>query len=522
MNNGKLFLGIELGSTRIKAVLTDGTHRPAAVGAFDWENSFENGYWTYSLDSVWDGIRTAYRRMAEEYERARGEKLRHIDAMGVSAMMHGYLPFDASGELLTPFRTWRNTTTAQAAEELTARFGFNIPQRWSIAHLYQAMLNGEEHVRDISYLTTLAGYVHWRLTGEKLLGIGDAAGMFPIAASGGYDGKMLADFDDILKEAEMPFRLETILPAIRRAGDSAGALTEEGAALIDPSGMLAAGVPLCPPEGDAGTGMTATNAVAAGTGNVSAGTSIFAMIVLEKPLKGVYPEIDVVATPDGKPAAMVHCNTGTSDMDAWVRLLGEMAEAAGARLTKNELYTLIYKKALEGEPDCGGMVSFNYYAGEPVTGVEDGRPMFLRRPSSDMSLANFARCHLYSAMAALKLGLDILAGENVRASRLVGHGGMFKAAGAAQRLMAGALRTPVTVMETAGEGGPWGMALLAEYMSERDPGQTLEDYLERAVFAGNAGTTAQPDMRTAEGFDRFIEDYRRCIPLEKAAASALM
>lgn len=518
-------LGIELGSTRIKAVLAGPDGSVLASGAHDWENRFEDGYWTYHLDDVWTGIQDAYARLAADYKARYGEELRQVGALGVSAMMHGYLPFDAAGRQLAPFRTWRNTATGEAAAILTERFGFNIPQRWSIAHLYQAMLQGEAHVKDLAYLTTLAGYVHWQLTGEKVLGVGDASGMFPIdSAACDYDTGMLASFDELLARAGLPFTLRQVLPKVLAAGEDAGCLTPEGARWLDPTGSLAPGAPLAPPEGDAGTGMAATNAVAARTGNVSAGTSVFAMAVLEKPLSRVYPEIDMVTTPAGRPVAMVHCNTCTSDLDAWVKLLGQMAEAAGAKLAKPDLYDLFYQKALEGAPDCGGLVNFNCYSGEPVLGLDEGRPLFVRRPDASLTLENFARAQLYSTMAALKLGMDLLfEKEQVRLERLLGHGGLFKTPMAGQKLLAGALRVPVSVMASAGEGGPWGMALLALYRLRcmQDGAPALEDWLEKFIFGGAEGSTIAPDEADAAGFAAFIKDYAACIPVEKAAGQAL-
>ena len=519
-------LGIELGSTRIKAVLTGPGGQILASGAHDWENHFENGFWTYPLDEVWSGIRDAYASLAADYQARRGEPLRQIGALGVSAMMHGYLPFDRDGNQLAAFRTWRNTTTGPAATALTERFHFNIPQRWSVAHLYQAILNGEDHVGNVAFLTTLAGYVHWQLTGEKVLGVGEASGMFPIdSAACEYDAAMMASFDELLTGAKLPYHLRDLLPRVLRAGEDAGTLTEAGARLLDPTGTLPPGIPVCPPEGDAGTGMAATNSVAARTGNVSAGTSVFAMVVLEKPLSAVYPEVDLVTTPTGRPVAMIHCNTCTSDLDAWVRLLGETLEAAGTHLSKTQLYTLFYQKALEGDPDCGGLVNFNCFSGEPVTGLTEGRPLFVRRPDARMTLANFARAQLYSAMATLKLGMDILLDrEQVRLDSLLGHGGLFKIPVVGQKLMASALGTPVSVMETAGEGGPWGMALLAQYrlycIHTPSP-RPLEDWLADAVFDGSACSTQLPDPADRAGFAAFIRDYTACLPVEKAAGEAL-
>ena len=518
-------IGIELGSTRIKAVLIAFDGSVLASGAHDWENRFEDGYWTYHLDDVWAGIQDAYARLAADYKAKYGEELRQVGALGVSAMMHGYLPFDEAGRQLAAFRTWRNTTTDPAAKALTERFGFNIPQRWSIAHLYQAMLNKEPHVTEIACLTTLAGYVHWQLTGEKVLGVGEASGMFPIdSAAGDYDAGMLASFDELLKAAFLPYTLRDILPRVLAAGDDAGRLTEAGAKLLDPTGTLAPGAMMAPPEGDAGTGMVATNSVAARTGNVSAGTWVFAMAVLEMPLSGVYPEIDMVTTPTGRPVAMVHCNTCTSDLDAWVKLLGQMAEAAGAPLAKPALYDLFYQKALEADVDCGGLVNFNYYSGEPVTGLDEGRPLFVRRPGAKLTLANFVRAQLYSTMATLKLGMDILLEkEQVKLDSLLGHGGLFKTPLVGQKLLAGALGVPVSVMETAGEGGPWGMALLSLYRLRCIEGDApaLEDWLNTAVFGEVAGNTQTPDEADQAGFAAFIRDYTACIPVEKVAVEAL-
>ena len=526
MNGLKLpVLGLELGSTRIKAVLVDGAGTPLASGAYDWENRLENGWWTYHLEEVQAGVRAAFAALAADWQAKTGTPLARVGALGVSAMMHGYLPFDKDGRQLAPFRTWRNTATGEAAAALTQRFGFNIPQRWSVAHLYQAMLKGEAHVKDLSYLTTLAGYVHWQLTGRKVLGVGDASGMFPIdSAACDWDAGMLASFDELLAQADLPFTLRQVLPKVLAAGEDAGCLTPEGARWLDTAGVLEPGAPLAPPEGDAGTGMAATNAVAARTGNVSAGTSVFAMAVLEQPLSRVYPEIDLVTTPTGRPVAMVHCNTCTSDLDAWVRLLGQMAEAAGAKLAKPALYDLFYQKALEGAPDCGGLVNFNCYSGEPVAGLSDGRPLLTRRPNGHLTLENFARVQLYSAMATLKLGMDILLEkEQVKLDRLLGHGGLFKTPVVGQRLLAGALGVPVSVMDTAGEGGPWGMALLALYRLRCAAGEApaLEDWLDSAIFADAAGSTIAPDEADRAGFAAFMKDYAACIPVEKAAGQAL-
>ena len=523
VREGRCALGIELGSTRIKAVLIGPDHAPVAMGAHDWENRLEDGVWTYHLDDVWTGIQDAYADLARNTQETLGEPLARLEAVGVSAMMHGYLPFDAAGNQLAPFRTWRNTMTAKAAEELTALFSFNIPQRWSIAHLYQAILNGEEHVKDIAFLTTLAGYVHWKLTGVKALGVGDASGMFPIdSETGDYDAGMLAAFDAKIAAKGYPWKLRDILPEVLGAGEDAGRLTEAGARLLDPTGALEAGAPLCPPEGDAGTGMVATNSVAAHTGNVSAGTSVFAMIVLDKELSKVYPEIDMVTTPAGKPAAMVHCNNCTSDLDAWVSLFREVSELLGGDTKKPKVYDALYYKALEGDPDCGGLISYNYVSGEPITGFDKGCPMFVRTPDSRMTLANFFRAQLFSTMASLRIGMNILTEqEKVRLDVLMGHGGLFKTKGVGQRLMAGAMNIPVAVMETAGEGGAWGVALLAAYLAEQK-GESLEDYLNNKVFAGNSGERMAPDARDVEGFAGFMDRYQKGLAAQRGAVDNLL
>lgn len=523
IQSGKAVLGIELGSTRIKAVLTDEEGRPIASGSHDWENRYENGIWTYSLEDIWKGLQDSYRKMAEEVREKYEVSLKRLGAMGFSAMMHGYMAFDRDGKLLVPFRTWRNTMTEQASEKLTELFQFHIPQRWSIAHLYQAVLNGEEHVQKLSYMTTLAGYVHWTLTGEKVLGVGEASGMFPIdSGSCDYREDLVEQFDRLVEDRNYPWKLREILPSVLPAGQEAGRLTEEGARLLDPSGELEAGVPVCPPEGDAGTGMAATNSVAPRTGNVSAGTSVFAMVVLEKPLSRVYPEIDLVTTPSGEPVAMVHCNNCTSDLNAWVSLFGEFAAAFGIRADASELFSVLYQKALEGDPECGGLLAYNYFSGEHITGFEEGRPLFARTPKSRFTLANFMRVHLFTALGALKVGMDLLLKEEgVRLDQILGHGGLFKTRGVGQRIMAGALDVPVSVMETAGEGGAWGIALLASYMLRKNPGETLAEYLEQRIFAGNAGTMLKPEPEDVEGFNTFIRRYREGLSIERAAVDAL-
>ena len=504
-------LGLELGSTRIKATAIDGRYQPVSSGDYTWKSSFENGIWTYGLDDVWAGLKAAISGVAHR---------EHVAAMGVSAMMHGYLAFDKDWNLLVPFRTWQNTITAQAAGELTEAFHFNIPQRWSIAHLYQAVLNGEAHVPQIAHMTTLAGYVHYMLTGVNALGVGEASGMFPIdSETGDYDAAMLAKFNELVASRHLPWRLEDLLPKVLTAGEKAGALTPEGAKRLD--GLLAPGIPFAPAEGDAGTGMTATNAVAPRTGNVSAGTSIFSMVVLEKPLEKVYQEIDLVTTPTGKPVAMVHCNNCTNDTNAWVSVLGETARLFGAAPSTGELYTRLYEKSLEGDPDCGGLLVCNYMAGEGVTHMDAGRPLVIRKPESKFTLANFFRAQLYSTMSTLKIGMDILAKEQVAIDSLTGHGGLFKTPVVGQKYMAAACGAPVTCMETAGEGGPYGMALLAAYMLEKAEGETLEDYLNTHVFAGAKGVTLAPEKADVEGFHDYITRYTAMLDVERKAVEVL-
>jgi len=516
---GKTALGIELGSTRIKAVLIGPDHTPIASGDHAWENRMEDGVWTYHLEDAWAGLQDAYRNLVNDVQEKYGTTLRTVGAMGFSGMMHGYLVFDENGEQLAPFRTWRNVMTEAAAVELTELFNFNIPLRWSISHLYQAMLNKEEHLPKVAFQTTLAGYIHWKLTGRKVLGVGEASGVFPIDSNtNDYDAGMMAKFNEKLAAAGLPYTLQDIFPTVLCAGEEAGTLTEEGAKLLDPTGTLQAGIPLCPPEGDAGTGMVATNSVSPRTGNVSAGTSVFSMVVLEKPLSKVYPEIDMATTPTGKPVAMVHGNTCTSELDAWVKMFGELLAAGGAQVSKSQLYELLYTKALEGDADCGGLVGFNYYAGEPVTKVDEGRPLFVRRPESPLTLANFMRAQLYSAMATLKVGMEILEEEKVAMDSLLGHGGLFKTKGVGQRLMAGALNVPVAVMETAGEGGPWGMSLLAAYAANKAEGESLEAYLNEKVFSAAKSERMDPLPEDTAGFEAFMKNYKACLDVERAAA----
>lgn len=506
------YLGIELGSTRIKAVAVSGSHEPVSSGDYTWKSTYENGIWTYDIAEAWQGLRAALTGI---------ENRESIQAMGISAMMHGYLAFDKDWNLLVPFRTWQNTITGQAAGELTALFSFNIPQRWSIAHLYQAILNGEAHVPQIAHITTLAGYVHYMLTGVNAIGIGEASGMFPIdSETNTYDADMLCKFDSLVAGRNLPWEnLTDILPKVLVAGQTAGCLTEQGAAMLD--NLLAPGIPFAPAEGDAGTGMTATNAVAPRTGNVSAGTSIFSMVVLEHPLKKVYEEIDLVTTPTGKPVAMVHCNNCTNDSNAWVSVLKETAEIFGSQPENGEVYTKLYQKSLEGDPDCGGVLVCNYMAGEGVTHLDEGRPMVVRRPDSRFTLANFLRASLYSTMSTLKIGMDILAKENVAIDSLTGHGGLFKTPVVGQKYMAAACNAPVTCMVTAGEGGPYGMALLAAYLAKKEANESLEEYLNAHVFAGTKGTTLTPEKDDVDGFNTYIAQYKQLLSVERKAVELI-
>ena len=520
---GKTALGIEFGSTRIKAVLIDETHAPIAMGTWDWENRLEGNIWTYSLEDIWNGLQGCYRSLAEDVQNKYGVALKRTGSIGFSGMMHGYMAFNKEGELLVPFRTWRNTITEEACKKLIPVFSFNIPQRWSIAHLYQAILNKEPHVKDIAFFTTLAGYIHWKLSGEKVLGVGEASGMFPIDSEKcDFNRRMVGQFDELIKDQGFGWKLEEILPKVLPAGEKAGVLTEEGAKLLDPTGNLEAGIPMCPPEGDAGTGMVATNSVAVRTGNVSAGTSIFAMVVMEGELSKVHEEIDMVTTPDGSPVAMVHCNNCTSDLNAWVNLFGEFAESFGIKADKNELFGILYRKALEADKDCGGLMAYNYFSGEPITGFDEGRPLFARTPDSHFTLANFMRTHLYSALATLKIGLDILLKEEkVTVDSITGHGGLFKTPVVGQSMMAAAMNAPVTVMDTASEGGAWGMAVLAAFMEEKEENETLTSYLAEKIFAGQTGTTIAPNPEDVAGFDAFIKKYVSCLPAERGAVEGL-
>lgn len=523
IQSGKTALGIEFGSTRIKAVLIGADHTPLASGDHAWENQLEDGLWTYSLDAVWAGLQDSYRALAADVAEKYDVKLTSVGALGISGMMHGYMAFDKDGNLLAPFRTWRNTNTGAASAELTELFRFNIPHRWSIAHLHQAILNKEAHVSEIAFQTTLAGYVHWKLTGEKVLGVGEASGMFPIDSNtNDFDAVRVAQYNERLKAENLPYTLNDIFPKVLIAGADAGTLTAEGAKLLDPSSTLQADIPLCPPEGDAGTGMVATNAVAVRTGNVSAGTSVFAMIVLEKALSKLYPEIDMVTTPGGKPVAMVHANNCTSDINAWVGIFRNFVDALGIELDQNALFEMLYKQALAGDPDAGGLLSYNYFSGEPITHLEEGRPLFVRTPESNFTLANFMRAHLFSALAALNIGMDILfEQEKVRIDKVLGHGGFFKTEGVGQAMMAAALNVPVSVMDTAGEGGAWGIALLAAYMAQKEDGETLAAYLDEKVFAAEKGSSLAPTQKDLDGFSAFMARYKAGMIIEETAVETL-
>ena len=512
MNLKDTVIGIELGSTRIKSVLLGRDHQILASGSFTWENSLVNGIWTYSLTEVQNGLQACFADLKRDVKEKYAQNLTTTGAIGISAMMHGYLPFDKDDNQLCEFRTWRNTITAEAAEQLTHLFGFNIPQRWSIAHLYQAMIHKEAHVPNIAYITTLAGYVHYKLTGEKVMGVGEASGMFPIdSTTNQYDAEMVRKFNELTG-----VDLLSLLPEVLTAGNDAGALTAEGALYLDPSGELKAGIPLVPCEGDAGTGMVATNSVRVRIGNVSAGTSDFAMVVVDKKLK-VHREIDMVTTPVGKPVAMVHCNNCTSDINAWVSLFRESIDLFGFTVDTDTLYTKLFRVALDGDKNCGDLLSYNYYSGEGVTDLDQGRPLFLRKADSKFSLANFMRTHLYSALATLKIGMDILSEEKVEIDKIYGHGGFFKTEEVGQRMLSAAINTPVSVMQTAGEGGPYGMALLCAYALWRGENESLEDYLDNKVFAGCASSTVMAVPEEVDGFNQFIRQYKNCLEVEKTA-----
>lgn len=518
ISSGKAILGIEFGSTRIKAVLIDNNNMPVASGSYEWENQLVDGLWTYSIDEIWKGLQDCYADLRSDVKSKYGVEIESLAAIGISAMMHGYMAFGKNEEILVPFRTWRNTNTAEAAAKLSELFVFNIPLRWSISHLYQAIINGESHINSIDYLTTLAGYIHWQMTGEKVLGIGDASGMIPIdPETKNYSQQMVDKFDKLIAPMNLSWKLSDIMPKVISAGENAGKLTAKGAKILDVSGNLKAGIPLCPPEGDAGTGMVATNAVRQRTGNVSAGTSSFSMIVLEKDLSQPYEMIDMVTTPDGSPVAMVHCNNCTSDLNAWVGLFKEYQQLLGVPVDMNELFGKLYNIALTGDADCGGLLSYNYISGEPVTGLAEGRPLFVRSATDKFNLANFMRAHLYGSVGVLKLGNDILFNqEKVKVDRITGHGGLFKTKGVSQRILAAALNSPISVMETAGEGGAWGIALLGSFLVN-GKNTTLPEFLDNVVFAGNVGTRIEPSAEDVAGFNVYIENYKKGLGIEQAA-----
>jgi sugar (pentulose or hexulose) kinase len=519
IQQGKAILGIEFGSTRIKAVLIDEENNPIAQGSHTWENQLVDGLWTYSTEAIWYGLQDCYADLRKNVMKEYDTEIEILRSIGVSAMMHGYMAFNDKNEILVPFRTWRNTNTGKAAKALSELFVYNIPLRWSISHLYEAILDNEEHVKDIKFQTTLAGYIHWQLTGQKVLGIGDASGMIPVDPdTKTYNATMVEKFNKLIEPKGFGWTLLDIFPKVLVAGENAGFLTPEGAKKLDISGHLKAGIPLCPPEGDAGTGMAATNAVKQRTGNVSAGTSSFSMIVLEKDLSKPYEPIDIVTTPDGSLVAMVHCNNCTSDINAWVGLFKEYQELLGVPVDMNELYGKLFNKALEGNADCGGLMAYNYVSGEPVTGLSDGRPLFVRSANDKFNLANFMRAQLYGAIGVLKIGNDILLKEeNVKVDRITGHGGYFKTKGVGQRMLAAALNSPISVMETAGEGGAWGIALLASYLVSKEAGQTLADFLDKKVFAGEAGVEIEPTAEEVAGFNAYIENYKAGLAIEKCA-----
>jgi len=519
IESGKAILGIELGSTRIKAVLIDQENKPIAQGSHEWENQLVDGLWTYSIEAIWYSLQDCYADLRANVRKQYDTEIEILAAIGISAMMHGYMAFNDKEEILVPFRTWRNTNTAKAAAELSELFVYNIPLRWSISHLYEAILDNEEHVKDINYLTTLAGYVHWQITGNKVLGIGDASGMIPVCTdTKTYSAEMTEKFDKLISSRGFNWKLLDILPKVLVAGENAGFLTSEGAKKLDISGHLKPGIPLCPPEGDAGTGMVATNAVKQRTGNVSAGTSSFSMIVLEKELSKPYEMIDMVTTPDGSPVAMVHCNNCTSDLNAWVGLFKEYQELLGIPVDMNDIYGKLYNNALNGNADCGGLIAYNYISGEPVTGLAEGRPMFVRSANDKFNLANFMRANLYASVGVLKIGNDILFNEeNIKVDRITGHGGLFKTKGVGQRILAAAINSPISVMETAGEGGAWGIALLGSYLVNNEKKLPLADFLEEVIFAGNTGTEISPTAEDVAGFNTYIENYKRCLPIEETA-----
>ena len=516
----RTYLGIELGSTRIKSVLINSEFEVLATGSYEWENKLEDGYWTYALDEIWRGLQQSYQSLAEAVQERYGTVLTEVQGIGFSAMMHGYMAFDQSGELLVPFRTWRNATTSQAAKELSEAFQFNIPERWSIAQLYQAVLDHEQHLSEIDYFTTLAGYVHWKLTGKKVIGIGDASGMFPIdSLTKNYNKRLIKKFNTLTDEKNVDLDLNHLLPSVLQAGEMAGKLTEQGARLLDPTGNLKAGIPLCPPEGDAGTGMVATNSIEVKTGNISVGTSAFAMVILEKELKKVYPEIDLVTTPNGHPVAMVHANNCSSDINAWIKLFEEYTNLLGIKVEREKIYSILFNKALEAGKEMGGLMSYGYLPGENITQVSEGRPLFVRQPESEFTLANFMSVHLSSAFAAIRVGMDILHQEGIEIKALVGHGGLFKTPKVGQSILAAAMQAPVTVMETAGEGGAWGMAILSAFQGDEE--EDLNQFLKSKVFSQTKGITIHPTKAAIESYDIFIKRYLAGINIERQAIHSL-
>lgn len=523
ISSGDISLGVEFGSTRIKAVLTSVGANVIAKSCYNWENQLIDGVFTYDLEEVWIGLRKCYKDIAKYVKQEYDVKITKISSIGFSAMMHGYLVFDKQGDLLVPFRTWRNTITEQSADILSQYFNFNIPQRWSIAHLYHSILNKERHIGNIDFLTTLAGYVHWKVTGEKVIGIGDASGIFPIdETSFDYNKNMMEQFKELADKEDFSVSLENIFPKVLLAGQSGGKLTKEGAFLIDPTGMLQEGISVCPPEGDAGTGMVATNSITLKTGNISAGTSIFAMIVLEKNLSKYYSEIDMVTTPVGHPVAMVHCNTCTSDVDDWVKIFYEFAKQMNNNVDISDVYNLLYQSALTGKFDCGGLTSVNYFSGEPVVKIKDGAPLFIRKADNDFNLSNFMRVHIYSSFATVKIGLDLLFNDQeIKIKKLLGHGGLFKIEKIAQQMLASSLNIPVEVTNTASEGGAWGMAILAEYMSHKEQDQSLEEYLNAKIFVDTKSFVCYPNKDETEGFDIFLERYKKALKIENFAVEMI-
>ena len=521
IENGNASLGIELGSTRIKAVLIDPQGHLLASGGVNWENQLVDGIWTYSEEAIWAGLQQAYADLVKNVQTQYGIPVTRLASFGVSAMMHGYLPFDKAGNLLVPFRTWRNNITAKSSQKLTALFQHNIPQRWSIAHLYQAVLNREAHLTELDYFTTLSGYVHWKLTDEKVLGVGDASGMFPIdVVTGDFDQTMLAQFERLVEPEQFPWRLREILPKVKCAGEKAGCLTTQGAKLLDPTGHLQAGIPFCPPEGDAGTGMVATNSIKPKTGNISAGTSAFAMIVLEKPLANVYEELDMVTTPAGKLVAMAHSNNCTTEINAWVNLFADNLRAFGVEKTTEEIYQTLFDEALKGEADCGGLLAYGFHSGEHVVGLSSGCPLFLHPTQARLTLANFMRVQLYTAFGAMKLGMTILMEkERVEIEQILAHGGIFKTQGVAQKILASALNVPIAVQETAGEGGAWGIALLANFLTYAEKGLSLEQYLNEKIFLQTSVKIQPPDLELSQGYQHFMQRYQAGLAVAPSAVA---